>query len=624
MLHKWFSTMNIQNIRVPAFQGEALPGESRLAGLAALANSLNIGAPVRTLACVSDNHISGSIRREGSWRVYDKRYWPGDSFDDHLDFALRNENFDPLVLKRVFASIEPEVMEAFVKATPKGIPARRAWYLYELMTGRTLDIPDDPGVPAVDLLDSEAYFTGKPRLSRRHRVRDNLLGNSAYCPVIRRTERLNKFTQSGLAEKAAETLGRTGAHVMTRAASFLLLADSRASFEIEGERPPRNRLERWGKAALQAGKNKLTLDEIVRLQGVLIEDQRFVHVGLRPDGVFLGQRDHNQDPLPEFIGARPGDLAELMAGMLGANDRMSADGVDAVLQAAATAFGFVYIHPFQDGNGRLHRFLVHHVLAERKYTPAGVVFPVSAVMYDRIDEYRKTLQAHSGPLMNFIDWRPTPQQNVEVLNDTQDLYRYFDATEVAEFLYSCVERTVEYDLPRKIDYLRRHDQALRRIMNTVEMPDRLAENLLMLIRQNKGTLPKRRRTSEFKQLTDDEVRMLEAIVVDAFDDFGEVGPEIHDADEAPQRRELEFPEPNEQWIFDRGVVVFWGQDLDTPVRCQISRKALDDHFGDDGKDKLQVFRANRKAIEEFARKKYLTGQIEPDGSVLIRTLDIDR
>jgi hypothetical protein len=86
--------------------------------------------------------------------------------------------------------------------------------------------------------------------------------------------------------------------------------------------------------------------------------------------------------------------------------------------------------------------------------------------------------------------------------------RYFDATEVAEFLYSCVERTVEYDLPREIDYLKRHDLALRRII--VEMPDRVAENLLMFIRQNTGTLPKRRRTGEFKRLTDDEVAKLEA------------------------------------------------------------------------------------------------------------------
>ena len=160
---------------------------------------------------------------------------------------------------------------------------------------------------------------------------------------------------------------------------------------------------------------------------------------------------------------------------------------------------------FQDGNGRLHRCLIHHVLAERKFTPPGMVFPVSSVMLDRIDDYRETLQAHSGPLMPFIEWRPTPERNVEVLNDTADLYRYFDCTEAAEFLYACVTRTVEHDLPREIDYLRRHDEALRRIMDTVEMPDRVAENLLMFIRQNKGTLSKRRRRDEYKKLRDDEV-----------------------------------------------------------------------------------------------------------------------
>ena len=299
----------------------------------------------------------------------------------------------------------------------------------------------------------------------------------------------------------------------------MLLADSRASFEIEGERPARNRLERWGRAVLQAGKTRLTLDEIIRLHGVLIEDTRFVRAGLRDTGVFLGERDHEGDPLPEFIGARPEDLDDLMSGLLQANDRMGEDGLDPVLQAAATAFGFVYVHPFEDGNGRLHRCLIHHVLAERKFTPPGMVFPVSSVMLDRIDEYRKALQAHSGPLMPFIEWRPTPDRNVEVLNDTADLYRYFDCTEAAEFLYACVARTVEHDLPREIEYLRRHDEAVRRIMDTVEMPDRLAENLLMFIRQNKGTLPKKRRASEFKQLRDDEVTLLEGIVRDAFADF---------------------------------------------------------------------------------------------------------
>jgi hypothetical protein len=58
------------------------------------------------------------------------------------------------------------------------------------------------------------------------------------------------------------------------------------------------------------------------------------------------------------------------------------------------------------------------------------------------------------------------------------------------FLYACVGRTIEHDLPREIDYLRRNDEAPRRIRDAIEMPGRLAENLVMFIRQNNGTLPK--------------------------------------------------------------------------------------------------------------------------------------
>ena len=233
---------------------------------------------------------------------------------------------------------------------------------------------------------------------------------------------------------------------------------------------------------------------------------------LRPDSIFLGERDHEGDPLLEFIGARPQDLQPLMQGMIAANERMREGDFDSVLQATATAFGFVYIHPFQDGNGRLHRCLIHHVLAERKFTPPGIVFPVSPVMLDRIDTYRDTLRAHSGPLMNFIEWRPTPERNVEVLNDTADLYRYFDCTEAAEFLYACVARAIDKDLPQEIDFL-------RRIMNMVEMPDRMADNLVRFIRLNEGKLGRKRCEGEFEKLTDDEVASIEAIIREAFEGF---------------------------------------------------------------------------------------------------------
>lgn len=509
--------MKLPTSPVALFQENTVPGGAKLAGWAWLAQTFAIPAPVRRPSCVSEQHVRGSHRAEGAWTVFDKRYWPGDTFANQLSFALRHEPIDLLILKRVFEAAPQGEIESLVRAAPTGISARRAWFLYEELIGRTLNVDDAPNATAIDLLDPEAYFTGKPHLSKRHRVRDNLLGTGRCCPVIRRTEALKEFIKLDLSTKARETVGRTGAHLVARAASFLLLADSRASFEIEGERPPRNRLERWGRAVLQAGQHPLTLDEITRVQRVLLEDTRFIHAGLRSDGVFLGGRDHNGDPLPEFAGARPEDLGDLMAGLLEANDRMREDDLDPVVRATATAFGFVYIHPFQDGNGRMHRCLIHHVLAERKFTPPGMVFPVSSVMLDRIDDYRTTLQSHSGPLMPFIEWRATPERNVEVLNDTADLYRYFDCTAAAEFLYACVRRTVEQDLPREIEYLRRHDDALRRIMDAIEMPDRLAENLVLFIRQNNGKLSGKRREGEFNKLRDDEVVLVEGIVRDAFD-----------------------------------------------------------------------------------------------------------
>lgn len=500
-----------------------MPTGTRLAGWAALVRALNVQAPVRNPSAVSEQHIRGSRRQEQDWSVFDKRYWPGEDFTAHLIFALRHEPIDLLILKRVFEAVPPDLVQDMVRSAPTGIPSRRAWMYFELLTGKTLDVAGlSPTLPAIDLLDPEAYFTGAPKLSRRHKVRENLLGTARFSPMIRRTGRLKEFLGRDLGGKAKGVVGQAGANVVARAASFLLLADSRASFEIEGERPPRGRLERWGRAVIQAGKVPLTLDEIIRLHGVLIEDRRFIQPGLRTEGVFIGQRDDQGEPLPEFVGARPQDLNDLMVGMIEANDRMRESGIDPVLKAAATAFGFVYVHPFADGNGRLHRCLIHHVLLERSFTPPGIVFPVSSVMLARIDEYRQSLQSHSSPLMNFIEWRPTPQRNIEVLNDTVDLYRYFDCTRNAEFLYGCVEQTIDHDLPEEIDYLRRHDEAMRRIMEYVEMPDRLAEDLVRFIRQNNGRLGKKRREREFAKLTEDEVQGVEVIVQEAFAGFESV------------------------------------------------------------------------------------------------------
>jgi fido (protein-threonine AMPylation protein) len=91
-----------------------------------------------------------------------------------------------------------------------------------------------------------------------------------------------------------------------------------------------------------------------------------------------------------------------------------------------------------------------------------------------------------------------------------------------------------------------------------------------------------------------------------------------------EKHDLEFPDKTGKQDFDRDTVVFFGQDGKKRVRCAISREALDDDFAGDNRDKVEVFLENSKVIEEAARRKYLAGDTEEDGSILIHSGDIAR
>ena len=141
-------------VHTAIFQEKTVPRDTRLAGWAALVETFHIQVPVRHPTAVSEQHIKGSRRVEGEWTVLDKRYWPGESVADQLDFALRNEDLDLLVLKRLFEAIPHETVTAFVTSAPNGTSNRRAWFLYEFLTGKALDLPDAAGPSFTDLLDA--------------------------------------------------------------------------------------------------------------------------------------------------------------------------------------------------------------------------------------------------------------------------------------------------------------------------------------------------------------------------------------------------------------------------------------------------------------------------------------
>lgn len=98
---------------------------------------------------------------------------------------------------------------------------------------------------------------------------------------------------------------------------------------------------------------------------------------------------------------------------------------------------------------------------------------------------------------------------MEVLNDTADLYRYYDATTQAEFLYDQVADTVDRIIPEEVRYLLRFDEMKRYLNNAFEMPDKTVDLLVRFLDQGEGRLSGRALKHEFKALEPEEVKAIE-------------------------------------------------------------------------------------------------------------------
>ncbi len=492
---------------VTALHERRLPERAIPAGYAALIHAYRLVVPIPAgLSAIGERH---RLVEADGWRLFTPRHAPPATLGGHLTFALKYEGLDLAVLKRLFLAIDAAQIARLVRAHPTGRYVRRLWFLYEWLTGRRLALPDCATGTYVAVVDPEQQWAIDGENVLRQRVRNNLPGTPAFCPLAFRTSTLDALVAMDLAARARAVAAEVPRDLLARTAAFLLLKDSRSSYAIEGERPPQDRVQRWGRAIGEAGRHLLDLDELLRLQRIVIGDSRFVRLGLRREGGFVGEHDRDtRAPLPDHISARPGDLPSLMAGLIRFADG-AAQRLDAVLASAMLAFGFVYVHPFEDGNGRLHRYLVHHVLAQRGFNPPGIVFPVSAAILRRIDDYRRTLQAYSNRLLPVIDWRATDKGNVEVRNDTADFYRFFDATPHAEFLFECVRQTIERDVPEEAAFLGRYDRFRDDMAAVIDMPDRMVDLLFRFLLQNGGRLSLRARSREFAALTDAEAGQIE-------------------------------------------------------------------------------------------------------------------
>lgn len=431
----------------------------------------------------------------------------------HLEFALKHEGLNLFIIKECFTNIDQDQIVNYILNSPTGKYARKVWFLFEWLTGNRLSIDDIGRASYVLLLDPDTYYCATPRKSPRHRILNNLLGNSNFCPLIRKSAKLRSFEDLHLHDEISQLTSQFNPNLLSRAMRYLYTKETIASWEIEREKPDKTRLARFV-ALLEKGEKvgELSKRMLIEIQKEIV-DPRFILNDYRDFQNYIGEEPALGEMIVHFIPPKPEDIADLMDGLLTCSSNMLSNNISAVITTTVFSFGFIFLHPFWDGNGRLHRFLIHYTLHKCGFSPKGIVFPVSAVMLRELTQYDNTLEYFSKPLLELINnYKINEKGEMTVDQETRDFYRFIDFTPIAEFLFWCIKQTVHTDFENELHFLNQYDSIKQSLKNIVDMPDQLIDLFIKCVRQNGGSLSQRKRLSHFHMLTDKEISNMESVI----------------------------------------------------------------------------------------------------------------
>ena len=496
----------------------------RAVGLTALHEMVSSFAPPPATRHFAVGTVRREIEGNGGLEILIPMRRAPDSIPGHLEYALKQECLDLRVWRSVLEWIDPEIIQKWVEQSPTSKYARIAWFLYEWLTLRTLALPNATVgnfVPIAD--DSLQFVTGSASRIPRQRVINNLLGDEEFCPLVRKSRKLLAWLNSDLPVRAQRVVESVDPRDLQRATDYLYRKETKASFLIEREEVSPTREDRFMSALQRAASTRAYQEsDLVALQNEIV-DPRYAEPAYRTKQVYVGQTLPSGAERVHYPCPRPADVRRMMYGW--ERCLTHTEKLHPVIQAAILGFGLVFIHPFEDGNGRLHRFVIHATLARRKFAPPNLVIPVSATMLRNRQAYDQALDAHSKAISPFVSFQLSEDGEMTVDNDTRDLYRFWDATPQCEYLFEALDEAIRIDLPDELRVLRAYDAGLRALLSVVDMPDRRANRLLRLIIQNDYRLAKRRR-DEFGELSDDELKEIEEAVWSAAhtDDSQPEGP----------------------------------------------------------------------------------------------------
>lgn len=455
-----------------------------------------LGLKVLPLRCPAQVRSVTRIERLDRILAVPQRLAPGDSLVDHLLFALKHEGTELAVLAAAFRHLDPADLLTELRRTPAGAYIRALCYLWEWLTGKTLeDLPEGLGGRRHILFDPDDYLiSNHTRQDSRWHIINNALGNSRYCPCIRRTPELKDLLAQEPLRQVLDYLQSVPPQTLDRVLAWAYLHETRSSYEIEREHPEPSKAEAFA-ALLRQVRDHRQLDEqyLTELQNAAVTND-FVR-----EGSYRQAQNYLTNGTQGALGVTylppPPALAhDMIQSLYGLAHGELAAGLDPLARAALVSFGFVLIHPFGDGNGRLSRFLAHYTLARVGALPDGMILPLSIAMKRNEGSYLQALQDFSTPARRLWDVRWIDGSDyIFKFEGDEAIYRYWDATEATTFIFKMALETLRHDLKAEVHYLRSYDAVVRAVNERFDIQGSLLANLVRFAYQNGGQISKNRR-----------------------------------------------------------------------------------------------------------------------------------
>lgn len=415
---------------------------------------------------------------------------PDDSSLAHLLFAIKHEGLNMqaaiLALKHIPAS---EIRDAFGNS-PSSVYLRTAGYLWELANREELVCDVQAQGAYAPLFDPDQFITSESvQRNSRWRIDFNGLGNPRYCPTVRKSPAMCALLGKNTIAQAKAFIATLNPKTLERAVHWAYLSETEGSFEIERETPSHNKAQAFANLLAQVNRSeRITPEYLQSLQQMVVTnpidhafDFRHTQNWLR--GPLKGARAVTYVPPPVQ------DMLEIMPSIMEMANASQASKVNPLIMGSLISFAFVFAHPFMDGNGRLSRFLFHHVVGSSNALPSGVVLPVSVAMKRNESRYLMALESFSKQAREqwSVTWIDGNSFDIEFKGDA-DIYRYWDATQCVEFGLEMAQMALDQDIQKEIEYLNRYDKIYKALNDAIDMNGNDLAQMTRFAAQNNGVL----------------------------------------------------------------------------------------------------------------------------------------